>query len=450
MPFDLSGFQKQVKDQISFYTDPVSLEIPNDPVFVHYSSKTDKLRIMSADTLNHMNNEVKEARDKVNQLDNDPSGIRVALREFAPTTPLQKACKELLTQMVDRGMNAEIINAMTIIFDEGVRVLWLMSQTQDEPSKILLSSALQAHLEKFHVPVYLILAFFDLQNHFGAETVNAPFRQLFITAFALQNGNLTEAKGRVRDKDGDTLKTDHIVCPQTRDTIDVASSSDSSVKAKNFLALVIALAKFAKLEKEPAIHDFLAENPDYHELAEKNLRKYIKYPEGFLFTDEQQSALDKMGLQEVVNFEKARLAEGPQLNQQIKEARFQSLKEATAHQNLDTRYQNFKPNGLSLKKNALDLLIDYNKENAWSPSFRLFITGHWNRHHHQIVREAIHKLNNNEDPREVLVALENEASKHSSFNPEGSLLRRLNYLKLKFPDELLIEKSGGIEGMSPM
>jgi hypothetical protein len=248
------------------------------------------------------------------------------------------------------------------------------------------------------------------------ENTYPTLNVFFIKQVGLQTELILENRKKIKHL---PTITSQILCPITGIAIDVEASIVSAKTATVFLALFIALSHCAQVDDE-SITTFLKNNPSYLPQAKEQLRYYLSDSKPFYFTAEQHQFLQKIGIAEA-------------------KKKWHGLRQ----ENLETCYRHLWNEGSDYLKNTLTLLKDYNKQHWLIPAkIGLFFTGHLRRHHHEAVGTAIQTLEKESESVTVtLDSLEMEAKKHPKFNPQGSLMSRLAYIKIKGKPEEITELS---------
>lgn len=400
---NLSSFKAKIAENITYLIDAATQEIADDPVFVSYV-ESGGVRLSLRSSIEHFLAQIKKSRALVNAAQADNSGIQLALQGAENLSELEEAYKRLLQKMIDEGLNGEAITQLCLLFDViSVRLIPLFLFNPSIARVVFTVS--EPALDPYSNDYEEIL---ELQVQMSAEIPIGGLHGFFMMMYLQQTSIVSENSSALLQDDGSPLAAGQIVCPYTKKTINAITSLQSRTQATNFLALCIALAQLAKVN-DSSIDEFLkTQSPSYINQANEQLLNYLKAPQKFGFTVEQHKFLQDMGTK----------AASSQLKY--------------AHLWQDSR---------TLEANVLSLLRDYSKQDWISPTLGLFLTGHWRRHHHAVVIDAIKAIKRGELVADVLLTLENEAKENSDFNPEGSLMRRLEYIRDQGKAGLLLDST---------
>lgn len=221
----------------------------------------------------------------------------------------------------------------------------------------------------------------------------------FVQECAKEQKKLIEEKNKLLRAGVFMLDNDQIICPLKNSPLFVSQSLASAKEATAFLAIFIVLCQSAGVEDE-AIRRFIASQPvDYLSKAEQLFIRYVRKPEGFCFSAEQEQFLREIG---------------------AKEAAKQFL--------ANECYEHLWDAAKSFKENTLTLLKDYGKKDWLIPDLGLFFTGHWGRKNHKLIEQATTRIEASEETQTVLADLQTALNALPSFNPKGSTARRLGFL----------------------
>lgn len=392
---NLSQYKTRLKEASSYFQDAALMEIPSDAVFVTYANqvKPHGIRLLSKSSLETSLRQNAEARTIVREGNHDNSGIMVAMRLAEDLPPREKLIKEALEKLIRRGLNIQQIISM-----ERIAFFTILLQPDNFP--------LLNQMFEIDSPVA------DIANLIFCLMLQGGYPPFSLANFAMimfqkQTAIVEENRQKLLQKDGSPLSENQIICPYTRETINVDFSQKNQKYAPDFIAVFIALSKLAKAD-EPSIDNFLDSQPrNYLANANQKLLDYLRKPAKFGFSKEQHQFLQEIGTAEAA-----------------KQLRF--------HEKLEPAYKDLWVEDDTVEGNVLRLLIDYSKKNWCLPSLGLFFTGHWNRHHHSIVNEAIESLQQGDRTlKQILDNLEKKAKTHPNFNAEGSLMCRLDYIRAK-------------------
>ncbi|STX50579.1 Uncharacterised protein [Legionella busanensis] len=393
---------------ISHLYDPIESEIPSDPVFVHYENNS-FIRLFSRQTLLSLQTRLQECPKIIEEGLQDKSFIKLALKEYTPCNKEEIIYKKILTKMVDAGLNFGQIAEECLGIDAAMYLLTGMP----ENSNITFELSDLPREMIFFIDYIIQLHQLRMNQQDVGESNNIDVEHKSLSIFAerklvcLQTAIIEENRRKLLSNTGKVLTNNQVLCPFSRDVINVKQSLASARKAKLFLQLIIATAKINALQ-EPEIDSFLKrQNPNYLREAYQALNQYISNPT-IRFTVEQQKLLNNIGVNKIIKPDN--------------------------YFNLTKRYQHLWNENKSLKENTLTVLSDYSKLNTSLPNFNLFMTCHWARHHHHIVKKAIKRIKENDSIKQVIADLEDQAQVNPKFNPAGSLVRRLEFIKLHFKE----------------
>ncbi|KTD24881.1 hypothetical protein Lmac_2418 [Legionella maceachernii] len=392
---NLDQYREQLKEASTYLQDAALMEIPDDAIFVSYvkQHKPHGIRLLSKSSLETSLRQNDEARAIVESANSDNSGIKVALSLAEGLSPREQLYKEFLLSMIERGFNvAQIIEmersvCANLLFQPGNFLAIMQSQQANSPLAVLIGFIFLLMLNGGY-------AFFSLG-------------QFAMLMFRKQTAIVEENRQKLLQIDGSPLGYNQIICPYTRETLNVDFSPQAQEKVNDFIDVFIGLSILAGVA-DSSIDSFLASKPEtYLPDVMQTLLNYLRRPEEFNFTEEQEQFLQKIG--------------GEEASRQL---RF--------HEKLNPAYKHLWIENETLEENVLNLLIDYSKRNWCIPAIGLFFTGHWNRHHHDIVNEAIETIEEGAMVMQVLEDLAEKAKLHPNFNSEGSLMRRLEFIRVKF------------------
>ncbi|WP_131781075.1 DUF5617 domain-containing protein [Legionella gresilensis] len=389
---------------ISHLYDPIEAEIPSDPVFVHYENNS-FVRLFSKQTILGLQNNLRECPKIIEEGLQDKSFIKLALKEYIPRNEEEIIYKRILTKMVDAGLNFGQIEEECLGIDAAIYLLTAMP----ENSNITFELSDLPREMIFFIDYIIELHQLRVNQQAGESNNSIDVEHKPISIFAekilvcLQTAIIEENRRKLLSNAGEVLTNNQVLCPYSRDVINVKQSLASASKAKLFLQLIVAMAKMNALQ-EPEIDSFLKrQSPNYLREAYQALNHYVSSYTS-RFTVEQQRLLNDIGIKKIISTDK--------------------------YFKLTKRYQHLWDENKSLKENALAILSDYSKLNTSSPNFSLFMTCHWDRHHHHIVKKAIVRIKENDSIKQVISDLEDQAQVNPKFNSAGSLVRRLEFIKL--------------------
>ncbi|KTD16357.1 DUF5617 domain-containing protein [Legionella jordanis] len=395
---DLSAFRQKIQDRITFFTDPVCLEIPDDPVLLSYIVP-DTPRLMSKESIKRMQQENESSRALIQRHERDASCIAIALETYEPSNDAEELLKVIFLSLTNKTAAAIQIFSMTL------GVLTHLALTNPGQFQRIFEMG-DTFLE--HIEIILLLNDVYSENRKNNQPILLP-QHFFELQVLRQQAIIEENKKKLKNGE-ETLSSNEIICPVTRNNIAYAETLASEGKAKHFQAIFIYLSQLAQVNDD-SLNEFLeSKSDDYVQFAHSTFMRYLRSPGEFHFSPQEASFLDELGLAE---------------------ARAHFLPIFKREQQLQRAYAHLWSESQSSRENALKVLIDYNKEDWRIPSLGLFFTGHWNRHHHGLVREAILNLNVGANLSDTLKNLYERAKTNEHFNPKGSLVSRLEYILYK-------------------
>ncbi|WP_131793456.1 DUF5617 domain-containing protein [Legionella brunensis] len=417
MPFftqiDTRKFAEKIKEKATYIIDSQLFEIPETPLLASYEDPYAEVRLISEDTINGLKKVLDDIRKLITRDEADVSAISIALEEENELPELQKKYKSILLTMGNQPI--ETIFRKCAQFQSIIMIGLLQP--------VILNEVVLRLNDDFLPFLEDILSIIEIMKGLGP---NDPilFLPQFCQAMVLKQAAIVDQKKKTLLHEGEVLTENQVVCPFTRKKIAIDASSKSEKRAKDLVAIYIALSKLADLDEiddNNSMSNFLASQPkNYLQEANRTLIQYLVSPQQFDFTFKESQFLADIGTVEAAK--------------QVK--------------SLYERYTHLWHEEKSFDENALDILIDYNKQNWFSPTLGLFFTGHWNRNHHQIVSASIKSLQKEEaNISFVLEQLEMEMKKNPNFNAQGSLMRRLEFIRYQgqfkevVPEELQNPKS---------
>ncbi|KTD25676.1 Uncharacterised protein [Legionella lansingensis] len=408
----LPNLKNAIKNKLTFLIDAATQDIPQDPVLVAYLNYSE-VRLMSKTTLRALHQQLIDARKTIDEGAADISGIRIALQQLQESelSEVEKFYRRILLNRT--GTSSEEILTQC----EALQVFALLVLT--DPISFL-QFVLPIVSPPFAAAAIHLAKLF--RNSDATEPVPTPV--LFCMEMIFEQQAIIEENRKKLLHNGVELTTDQILCPYTRKTTVVSTSLSTTKKAQDFLAICIALAKLAKVD-DSDIDQFLRAKPaNYLRTANKTLLQYVLLPQTFSFTAQEKQFLIDLGVEEAAK--------------QIRIA-------------YDKCYSHLWREDNDAKANTLAVLIDYNKQDWFSPTLGLFFTGHWNRHHHQLVRQTIEDIKTGKSLCLALQELRTAATKHPNFNIEGSLIRRCEFIAHKGKIELnpVNPSEPRVEGIEP-
>lgn len=448
---DLTRFQDAIVENLTFLIDSITLEIVTEPVFVHYVD-SQQVRVFSADSMRRSLDQINQSRTFVYLAENDPSGIGQLLEDLKEHTPLQKTFMGILRAwVVDLHLNAQQISELCRAFD-GV---YLLISSELDPSV----SAETIALLRNQLEGVRFLDHFDNYLFARMMATDTPINDTLITVFATrlflqQSQELATNKRKLLDDNERPLAENEMVCPFTKKKIDVVASLATNKEASDFVDLIIALGKLAKVKNsdmEAYIEFKESQDKKYLEHAHNKLVNYLQNPEPFNFDEAQKAFLVELGLGEVVKqVKKTKNGAGViNIDHKGKEKESSGLYKGPLENDQDLlngqkNYNHLWSQEKTLQENVLGMLQDYSKLNAFSPGLALFFTRHWFRNHHQSIIEIVTAIQVEKEADEVFLAdqlntLEKQAKGHPKFNENGSLMRRLRFIRAHFTETAVDE-----------
>ncbi|WP_419420281.1 DUF5617 domain-containing protein [Legionella sp. D16C41] len=393
--------------KISCLYDPISYEIPSDPVFVYYE-QNQFVRLFSKQSIIGLQKQLQECHQLVKEGEQDKSYIKLALKQHIPRNTTEAIYKDLLLAMVKEGFSINRLVKSCEVLDAIIFYLSNMSlnsnfiiTTEDLPRELIF---VIQYITQLH---QLILN----QQEQDSEVEYLPISVFLEELILLQTAIVEENRKKLFAPTGQSLSLNEVLCPYSRAIINVEKTLASADLAKIFLKLIIAVVKISNLESLE-VKEFLRNQKDnYLEEACQELNNYITKKPNY-FTPQQNKFLNDIGISRIIEHDRM-------------------LK-------LSKRYNHLWSRKKSFTENTLTILNDYSKLHTTSPPFSLFITCHWNRKHHYIVKQAIQRIQNNVSVKQVIADLEIQARDNPQFNVGGSLSRRLEFinLRLKHIDEV--------------
>ncbi|KTD16767.1 DUF5617 domain-containing protein [Legionella jordanis] len=389
---NLIKYQQAAKEKLTLLIDPATRSIPNDPVFVCYADGGIATpRLFSKAAVIEYLHQNSVSRNILKELQEDKTGFFVALKHADQLSDAEEKYKNFLLTL--KNLSAEKIIQ---ILKNLIYVSKIFYFSEEIRSVLFRVYCILDYESKTHIEQFLNV----LQKEEDFEQAVRDLCQFYEYLFYLQTEiNLIHHNKLVRDNR--SLGETEFICPVTRRITSGHRTLASQQSANKFLAIFIVLSHLAKVESED-IQTFLEQQPiDYFNKAEQLLYHYARFPAQYNFSKEQVAFLNAVGAREVISH---------------------------------IRYKHLWQDGNSFEENVLSLLIDYNKQNWQYPSLGLFLTGHWNRHHQERIREAIQELQDGKNVHLVIKELKDYIDSINEVNPDGSLAMRLAYMHHKMDE----------------
>ncbi|MGQ3888062.1 DUF5617 domain-containing protein [Legionella sp. CNM-1927-20] len=392
---NLKGIQQNlaVDSKISQLYDPIDFKIHSDSVFIHYENNN-FIRLFSKRSLLGLQEQLNKCRQIIKEGERDKSFIKLALNQYRTRNEEEGIYEEILQQMVGKGFDINHIMKSCEVIDTVILILVNMPAnanialaSNDLPKNMVFMVPYLTRLYQLRVNQQEELEHSTEVEH---QSISTFLEELIVSQITI----IDESRKKLLSSTGEALNDNQVLCPFSRSIINVEKSLASASKAKLFLQLIVAAVKINNLQ-DKSIDKFLKkQKPNYLVEAYQALNHYITKP-STIFTSEQQKFLADIGIKKVVN----------------------------------ARYKHLWNKNKSVKDNALAVLNDYSKLNTILPTFSLFMTGHWNRHHHLLVKKAISRIKEDDASiKQVIVDLEEQSRASPKFNPSGSLARRLEFI----------------------
>ncbi|WED43877.1 DUF5617 domain-containing protein [Legionella cardiaca] len=421
---DIHHFSDKIKEKEGFFIDSSTLEIPDVPLFSNYEPGNADVRLIAKDSVAALKKQFDDAREII-QLDaNDETGIQIALDKVEDLSELQVQYHAILKKMGTASRENFIRTCQSL--DKIFALILTNTVSLDEiVSTPTITPIIIPHLDECIEIIRILQTLPEQENE--EDALASSLSYFFLNSIFRQAAIVNENKKKLT-LDGEQLTEDDIICPFTRKKISVSGSLKSQKDAENFLAIYIALSRLAGAKESDELKSFLDLQEEgresYLRKANKCLVQYLDSPKRFPFTAYQQQFLNDIGAADA--------------EQQMKQS-----SEYLHFKELEGRYSHLWDNEKAFTRNVLALLIDYNKQDWCIPALGLFFTAHWNRHHHALVARAIEVLESGKDITETLAELEKDVKKHPKFDAEGSLMRRVAFIRyqaelsIDAPDTLL-------------
>lgn len=107
---------------------------------------------------------------------------------------------------------------------------------------------------------------------------------------------LETQRKKLRDENGDDLKQEEVICPLTRQVINVERSIATQADATQFMMLIVALAQLAKIKNNELDEFISSQDNNYVNKCFELLQHYIQNSKQFAFTEQQQGLLHQLGM----------------------------------------------------------------------------------------------------------------------------------------------------------
>lgn len=292
---DLSKFSVPIGDFANQLIDPAMLAIPSDSVFISYRDPQ-RLRLMSASSLVEMVKQMDESRAFVEKAPHDKSTIALVVNS-SDIDETEKALKNILRVLVDKGMDRGQIRMVCNVINFGAIQAINAERTDEKLSAGIISDIKKmlgtdnAHLLDTYITIL------------KSPSTRSGFRglpQCLEDLITQQQVELETQRKKLRDGKGDDLKAQEVICPITHHVIDVARSRVNQEHAAQFMMLIVALARLAKV-KHSELEEFISsQDGDYVNTCYEGLQHYVINPKQSMFTNEQHELLSQLGMGIVV------------------------------------------------------------------------------------------------------------------------------------------------------
>lgn len=387
----ISKFQNNLKEKISLLIDPVLRNIPTDPLLIDYVYPRGRaVHIFSKDSLLKLQQQNDNSRQILNEIKQDKTGIFVALKYAEKLSSQEEKYKDFFLKM-NKLSGTEILTILRNLADiVTIQEFPSLAQTFLLQIYIYTNKNIKQYIDQFDNLVCLA-GKTQASTRITINELNGFYMRMYLKQTEMNSIN----HGRLI-VNGELLQHHEICCPLSKRKINVRASLSNAHKAQEFLAIIVALSQLLDVEDDE-LKMFLNLQPaDYTEMAKRTLLRYLRSPQSFNFSKQQQEFLAAIGGEEQA-----------------------------------FTYANDWNDEMSIENNVLSLLIDYTKEDWHYPMFGLFITGHWFRHHHQKVREAIKDLKCGESAQTIVCQLRDYLGKNPQTNLAGDFVKRLGFIQLK-------------------
>lgn len=293
---DLSNFRVQIENFVNHLADPALLTVPNDPVFVSYR-KFEQLRLMSASSLKEMSKQMEESRQFIEKAPKDISEIAMVVSSSTTDKPYEKALKDILQYLVEKGMNRAEIRMTCNVLNLGlIQAMNVVRSDAKLAMGILNDIKTMVGADKEH----LVDDYLKILNSPDKSSGFKLLPQYLEELRTQQMVELETQRKKLRDENGDDLKEEEVICPLTRQVINVERSLVTQADATQFMMLIIALAQLAKIKNNELDEFISSQDNNYVDKCCELLQQYVQSPKQFAFTEEQQGLLHQLGISTVL------------------------------------------------------------------------------------------------------------------------------------------------------
>ncbi len=292
----LSDFVSPIDNFVNHLIDPASLAIPDDPVFVSYRD-SQQLRLMSASSLKEMSKQMEESRQFIEEAPKDKSEIALTVRESITDKPYEKALKNILRSLVEKDMNRAEIR----MFCNAVNLGLLQALNVAKENKELSASMING-IKKMvgEDKKHLVDAYLNTLNSLDNASEFKLLPQYFEDLRIQQMIELETQRKKLRDEKGDDLKSEEVICPLTRQIINIEYSLASQTDAAQFMMLITALARLANVNNSD-LDEFIGnQDNNYVNQCFSLLQDYVQNQEQFSFSQTQIKQLNQLGMSTVM------------------------------------------------------------------------------------------------------------------------------------------------------
>jgi hypothetical protein len=293
---NLLNFRDHIEDFISQLADPALLIIPDDPVFVSYRT-AQQIRLMSANSLSELAKQLEESRQFIKKARLDISEISLVIASNNADKPYELVFKDMLRALVEKGMNRAQIRITCYVIHTGAIEAFNTAKKSESLSTIIIDN-FKKLLGEEKAP--LIDDYLKVLNTPDKSSIAKLLPAYLEELITLQQVELDMHHKKLRDESGNDLTTEEIICPFTRQVINIERSRATQSCANQFLMLVVILAQLAKVESRDLEEFIASQNKDYVHNSTELLQQYVHNPQQLLFTDEQHQLLNQLGMSIVV------------------------------------------------------------------------------------------------------------------------------------------------------
>lgn len=471
-PKKVSSYKTDAGELISRCLDPMTLEIPEDPVLVYYKAPArlndpndpplTAVHVLSLeDGLEALHRQHEDCRATIQAIKDDPSGIKLWVDKLPNAEFMEddKDCAQafhtVLKFLSNAALDADRISA--ICFD--------LDQLNTSLKKADVFS-FQVMVDSFRkmCPIYISE---ECLNVFVSQRWKYSIASVCNILLKNQASQYNVAHESLRDTKKNFYTTDEVRCPLTRHTIIVSKTRASRTLAKDFVAIAILLAKKAGVEDEK-LEEFLKNKKNEQiKFAAITLAEQAGATLALLNALRAQPRDESKKIAAIVLALKARATEAELIDlleedeeEVVTQAKAFGVTDTELHEFLNPQQSDYlqaatktlteyalDPQGspafskeqqrmldkmgmqvvvgslqglkdsfdelwdpvADYRDNVLALLVDYSKAEDWCPWLSLLLSGHWNRHYLDLVNKAIIQLKADMDVDIVLKDLETDA-----------------------------------------